>query len=45
MRRAEPRTVDLRSSSTERLVDGDELARETEKLWLEKQEENQEDMM
>lgn len=41
--KSEPRTKDLRCSITERLVDGDELAKETMKHWLEKQKANQED--
>ena len=34
MRRAEPRAQDLRSSNTNKLVDGDEVAKDTEKRWL-----------
>lgn len=36
VRRVEPRTEDWRSSNTEKLVDGDKLAKDTEQRWLEK---------
>lgn len=36
VRRAEPRTEDWRSSNTEKLVDGDKLAKDMEERWLEK---------